>query len=245
MNQFIRGMEKACKLAAQVLNKTGALVKPGITTNELDRYANELTMLAGAKSAPLWYMGYPKSICTSVNEVICHGVPNDTPLKDGDIVNIDITVVLNEYHGDCSATFMVGSGEQPKVVQVAYDAMMAGISVVRPEGFTGDIGWMSNNVAMRHGMYIVPSFGGHGIGKNFHMHPHVPGMGHFGTGDALRPNTCITVEPIVCTSNAGYVYSAIPGSAINTAISKDKSLSAQFEHTVLITRSGCVILTVE
>ena len=245
MNQnFVRNMEKACKLAAQVLEKTGALVAPGVTTNELDKYADGLTLAAGATSAPLNYHGFPKAICTSVNSVLCHGIPDDTSLKAGDIVNIDITVNLNGYFGDCSATYYVGLGNAPEIVRVAYEAMMAGIQRIRPNGHTGDIGWASNGVAKANGMVTAELLGGHGIGKAFHMKPHVPGNGQFGTGDILRPWTCITVEPIVCESSAGYNRVTVPNSKIEYYTMNDHSLAAQFEHTVLITDTGYVILTI-
>jgi methionyl aminopeptidase len=240
---FVRGMEKACKLAAQVLEKTGQLALPGTTTNQLNNYADDLTRTAGATSAPLGYHGFPKAICTSINEVLCHGVPDDRPLQNGDIINIDITVILDGYHGDCSATYFIGSGEAPRIIEVAYRAMMDGIQMIRPGGHTGDIGWASEWSAFNGGMRTVPGIGGHGIGKGFHMAPNVPSTGNFGDGAILKPNTCITVEPIVCAGNPDFHTIKIPNSTIHYYATKDKSLTAQFEHTVLITSKGYVILT--
>jgi methionyl aminopeptidase len=170
-------------------------------------------------------------------------VPDDTPLKDGDIINVDVTVLLNGYHGDCSATYYVGSGTPPQIIKAAYEAMMSGIKMVRPGAFTGDIGWASENTARLYGMHTVNGIGGHGIGKKFHSDPHIPGCGPFGSGIQLRSGICITVEPIVCQNNVGYDCVTIPGCDITTCISKDKSLAAQFEHTVLITPNGYDILT--
>jgi methionyl aminopeptidase len=241
--EFIHGMERACKLAAQVLEKTGQQVKAGVTTNDLNDWADMLTLSAGATSAPLGYHGFPKSICTSVNDVLTHGVPDDTALKDGDIINIDITVILDGYHGDCSATYFVGPGEPPKIIQAAKEAMMAGIGMVRAGGHTGDIGWASEWSMRANGFFPDRYFGGHGIGKSFHTAPHVPSYGTFGEGEILKANTCITVEPIVCATPAPIYFTEIPNSTIRLAATTDKSLTACFEHTVLITPTGYVILT--
>lgn len=249
---FIEGMRKAGKLAARVLDYTCKLAVAGVTTNDLDRMAHEYTIKNGGTNACLGYQGYPKSICTSINEVLCHGVPSGVKLKVGDIVNIDVTVKVGPYHGDTSRTVVIGqaSVDALRVVEAAHGAMMAGIRAVRPHGRTGDIGhatqtWLRVNYP---DMAVCKDIGGHGIGKIFHDTPHVPGVGMFGTGDVIRPWKCITVEPIVMLGVPEYHQHDIAPldghSKCNiTEIKGTAGLAAQFEHTVLVTHLGYEILT--
>lgn len=238
-------MEKVCQLAAQTLYHTAKFVKPGITTNELDKIAHDFTLSHEAQSAPLGYHGYPKAICTSVNEVICHGVPDDTPLKEGDIVNIDITCLKYGFHGDTSATFFVGrpSEHAVRIVDAAKKAMEKGIEAITPGGTTGDIGFAINKFATKQGYHVVREIGGHGIGRGFHEDPFVPSYGKKGRGDILRPGGTITVEPMLNATAAQMVEHDIPGSSVKWYTTGDRCLSAQFEHTVLITPTGYEILT--
>lgn len=242
----IRQMEKVCKLAAQTLYHTAKFVRPGITTAELDKIAHDFTLSNEAKPAPLGYHGFPKSICTSVNEVICHGVPDGTVLKEGDIINLDITCYKYGFHGDTSATFFVGEvSERAKLItECAKSAMMKGIEAITPGGTTGDIGFATYKHVTKHGFHVVREIGGHGIGKDFHEDPFVPAFGKKGRGDRLQPWGTITVEPMINETSAPLIEHDIPNSAIKWYTTADRSLSAQFEHTVLITDTGYEILTV-
>lgn len=242
----IMKMAKVCKLAARCLEHTGKFVKAGITTDELDKIANDWGLSHGATAAPLGYKGYPKSICTSVNHVICHGVPGKEVLKDGDIVNVDVTLLLDGFHGDTSFTFFVGevSERAKKVTDIAKRAMEKGIEAITPFGTTGDIGFAINKFTTKSGFFVVEEIGGHGIGRVFHEDPFVPSFGKKGRGDRLLPGGCITVEPMVNETDANMIEHAIPNSSIQWYTTADKTLSAQFEHTVLITEKGPEILTV-
>ncbi len=242
----IRLMEKVCQLAARTLYHTAKFIRPGITTEELDQIAHDFTLSHGARPSPLGYHGYPKSICTSVNDVICHGVPDKTVLKEGDIINIDVTCYKDGFHGDTSATFFVGqvSERARRITEVAKKAMEKGIEAITPWGTTGDIGFAINKYVTKQGYYVVREIGGHGIGRNFHEEPFVPSFGKKGRGDRLRPGATITVEPMVNETNAELVEYEIPNSTIKWYTAADHCLSAQFEHTVLITETGPVILTV-
>lgn len=242
---FIAGMEKAGKLAAETLILLGKMVKPGITTNELDRAGYEFLMSRGATPAPLNYRGYPKSICTSVNEVICHGVPNDEKLKNGDIINIDVTSLLDGYHGDTSRTFLVGevSEAAKRITIAAEEAMLKGIEAIGPGATTGDIGFAINKYSTKKGYYVVREIGGHGIGRIFHDEPFVPSYGKKGKGDILKTWKCITVEPMINETSTEMIEHPIPGSSHYWYTTADKCLSAQFEHTVLITDTGYEIMT--
>ena len=240
-------MKQACRLAARVLNHAEGFVKPGVTTNEIDQVVAEYTASLGAASAPLNYNGFPKSVCTSVNECICHGVPDDRPLQEGDIVNVDVTVVKDGYYGDTSRTFFVGEVSQKarELVAVAEEAMFKGIEAITPFGTTGDIGFATNKYITRQGYHGVKEIGGHGIGATFHGDPFVPSFGKKGKGDPLVPWTCITVEPMINEKNVGMVEFDIPGSTVKYYETEDKCLSAQFEHTILITDEGYEILTLD
>ncbi len=237
-------MRQAGKLAAQLLEHLGTMVQPGISTHELDQEAEKWTQAHGAKSAPLGYHGFPRSICTSVNEVICHGIPNKKQiLRDGDIINIDVTPTLDGYHGDTSKTFLVGnpSPEAKKLVEVTEECMYRGINVVRPGGRIGDIGAAIQEYAEGHGYSVVRNFVGHGIGRIFHAPPQVPHYGKKGTGKKLRPGMVFTIEPMI---NIGTWESELLDDGW-TALTKDRKLSAQFEHTITVTRDGVEILTVD
>lgn len=241
----IRIMERACKMAAQALAHTGKFVKAGITTNELDQIANDFILSLGGKSACIGYHGYPKAICTSVNEVICHGVPNERVLKDGDIINIDVTVIKDGFHGDTSSMFMVGqvSDKAKLLCEVAFEAMHKGIQAITPNGTTGDIGFAIEKYVRNKGYYAVKEIGGHGIGRIFHEEPFVPSFGKKGKGAQLRVGGTITVEPMVNETNAPIDELEIPNSEIGLYETSDGTWSAQYEHTVLITSEGPRILT--
>ncbi len=242
----IRCMEKAGRLAAECLQHVGKFVKAGIYTEDLDKIAADFALTRGAKAAPLGYHGYPKSICTSVNHNVCHGLPQKELLKDGDIINIDVTLVVEGFHGDTSSMFFVGdvSAKAKDICEVAYEAMHKGIEQVSPFSTTGDIGFAVNKFVTRRGYYPVLDIGGHGIGRVFHDDPFVPSYGKKGKGPSLKPWCCITVEPMVNETNAELIEFDIPGSTIKYYETADKTLSAQYEHTVLITDKGHQILTV-
>ena len=241
----IRKMERVGRMAGELLKYMQQFVKVGTTTNELNQIAHDWTLSHEATPAPLGYHGFPKSICTSVNEVICHGVPDDKALKVGDIINVDVTCIKDGFFGDTSATYFVGevSEEAKRITQVARDAMLAGIDEVRPFATTGDIGFEINKLTTKRGFFTVKEIGGHGIGKKFHEEPFVPSYGKKGRGMKLKPWCCITVEPMINATGVPLVEKSIPGSTIKYYVTGDKSLSAQFEHTVMITDKGHEILT--
>ena len=241
----IKQMRAVCRLAARTLEHAGKFVRPGITTLELDEIVKDFTQSHGATNGPLGYHGFPKSICTSVNSIVCHGVPDETVLKEGDIINIDVTPVKNGFFGDTSATFLVGEvdEETKDLVEVARLARQRGIEFVRPGGMTGDIGFEVNKFVTRRGYTVIEEIGGHGIGKTFHMDPFVPSVGKKGHGEKLIPWTCITVEPMVNAGTNKFRELSIPGSTIKYYETNDKKNSAQFEHTVLVTDTGYEILT--
>jgi methionyl aminopeptidase len=241
----IKIMEKVCQLAAQTLVYASKYVKPGITTDELDKIVYDYTMTHNARPAPLNYHGYPKSICTSVNECICHGVPNSYVLKEGDIINVDVTTFKDGFHGDTSATYFVGnvSEKARTIVEVAQLARDKGIEAIKPFGTVGDIGYEINKLVTRKGYHVVREIGGHGIGREFHEEPFVPSYGKKGRGDKLIPWGTITVEPMINETAVPLIELSIPNSTIKYYETGDKTLSAQFEHTVLITDTGYEILT--
>ncbi len=241
----IKKMENAGQLAAEILQYAGKYVREGITTNEIDKIVEDYTLTKGAISAPLGYHGYPKSICTSLNDCICHGVPNETKLKDGDVINLDVTCILDGFHGDTSATYFVGtvSDDAKRLTECAKQAMHKGIEAIVPGSTTGDIGFAINKFVTKKGYHAVREIGGHGIGRKFHDEPFVPSYGKKGKGDHLVPWACITVEPMVNETAADIKEYNIPDSSIMYYHTSDGSLSAQFEHTVLVTDSGYEILT--
>lgn len=241
----IKKMKAVCRLAAQTLEYAGTFVKPGITTNEIDQIVHDYTLTNGATPSPLGYHGFPKSVCTSINEVVCHGVPDQTKLKAGDIINIDVTSFKDGFHGDCSATFFVGEVSEAvrDLVEVARLARDKGIEEIHPLRTTGDIGFAIDKFVSRRGYTTVKEIGGHGIGRTFHDEPFVPSFGKKGKGDRLVPWHCITVEPMVNQGVAAFIEFEIPGSSVKYYKTKDSKLSAQFEHTVLVTDTGYEILT--
>lgn len=241
----IKKMQAVCKLAARTLEYAGSFVKPGISTEELDQIVYDYTLSNGAVPAPLGYHGYPKSICTSINHIVCHGVPDSTVLKAGDIINVDVTSLKDGFHGDCSATFFVGevSDSAKALVQVAEMARDKGIEVIVPGATTGDIGFAIDKFVTRKGYTTVKEIGGHGIGRTFHDEPFVPSFGKKGKEDPLVPWHCITVEPMVNEGVSTIKEFDVPGSTIKYYETSDRKLSAQFEHTVLVTDKGYEILT--
>jgi methionyl aminopeptidase len=238
----IAKMREAGKLAAQLLDHLAPMVKPGISTLELNDEAERWTQAHGAVSAPLGYHGFPKSICTSINEVICHGIPSATEiLKDGDIINIDVTPILDGYYGDTSRTFFVGepSPVAKQLVEVTEACLMRGIAAVQPGGRVGDIGAAIQEHAEAHGFSVVRDFVGHGVNRVFHTAPQIPHYGTRGKGKKLRPGMVFTIEPMI---NEGTWEAQVQADGW-TALTKDRKLSAQFEHTIAILETGVEILT--
>ncbi|MBC1237626.1 type I methionyl aminopeptidase [Nostoc sp. 2RC] len=235
-------MRQAGRLAAKLLKHLEPMVKPGVSTLELNDEAERWTQAHGAKSAPLGYKGYPKSICTSVNEVICHGIPNGKQiLKDGDIINIDVTPIVEGYHGDTSKTFFVGtpSPVAKKLVEVTEKCLRLGIAEVKPGARIGDIGAAIQEYAEAQGFSVVRDFVGHGISNIFHTAPDIPHYGTRGKGKRLRPGMVFTIEPMI---NEG-THEVEVLSDKWTAVTRDRKLSAQFEHTLAVTEDGVEILT--
>ena len=234
-------MREAGRLAAESLVAVADMVRPGITTDDINEFVHVDTLRKGAVPAPLNYLGFPKSVCTSVNEVVCHGIPGSQKLKLGDIINIDITHKYGGYHGDTSATFYVGapSEEAKKITETARRCLELGINEVRPGARLGDIGAAIQEFAEARGCSVVTDFVGHGIGRKFHEEPKVLHVGTRGRGIRLKPGMTFTIEPMI---NLG-----VPDVEILedewTAVTADGRLSAQFEHTVLVTETGCEILT--
>jgi methionyl aminopeptidase len=238
----IEKMRVAGKLAAEVLEMIEPYVVPGVTTDELDRICHSyIVNEQHAIPAPLNYRGFPKSICTSVNHQVCHGIPNDKKLKSGDIVNIDITVIKDGYHGDTSKMFMVGevSPFAKRLVQTTRECMLLGIAQIKPGATLGDIGYAIQKHAESNRYSVVRDFCGHGIGREFHEEPQILHYGKPGTGLKLQSGMIFTVEPMI---NLGKHYVKVLSDGW-TAVTKDRSLSAQWEHTVLVTSDGYEILT--
>jgi methionyl aminopeptidase len=235
-------MRIAGKLAAETLDFITEYVKPGVSTNSLNDLCHDFIIANKAIPAPLNYKGFPKSICTSINHVVCHGIPNDKPLRNGDIVNIDITVIVDGWHGDTSRMYYVGDvAIKPKrLIQVTYDAMMKGIELVKPGVRLGDIGNAIQNHAERYNYSVVRDYTGHGIGQVFHDEPAVLNYGTKGTGTVLKEGMFFTVEPMVNTGSYATHLSTLDGWTVTT---RDKSLSAQFEHTIGVTKDGFEIFT--
>ena len=235
------GMRRAGKLAAETLDMITAHVRPGISTGEIDRICHEYMVERGAIPATLGYRGYTKSSCTSVNHVVCHGIPGDRVLADGDIINIDVTVILNGWHGDTSRMYAAGeaSTKAKLLMDVTYDGMMKGIAAIRPGATLGDIGHAIQVHVEKHRFSVVRDFCGHGIGRHFHEPPNVLHFGRPGEGPKLKPGMFFTVEPMV---NAGRPEVKILDDGW-TAVTRDRSLSAQFEHMVGVTETGVEIFT--
>ena len=236
------GMRKAGHLAAETLDFITPKVVPGVSTEALNRLCHDYILEHGAVPAPLNYRGFPKSICTSVNHVVCHGIPNERKvLQDGDIVNIDVTVILDGWHGDTSRMFFIGkpSVKARRLVEVTYEAMMRGIRAVKPGATLGDVGHAIQEYAESHRFGVVRDFCGHGLGRVFHDAPSVLHYGRPGTGIVLREGMFFTIEPMI---NAGRPEVKILDDGW-TAVTRDKSLSAQFEHSIAVTADGYEIFT--
>jgi methionyl aminopeptidase len=236
-------LRRACRAAARVLRVAGEAVRPGITTDAIDELAHAETVRLGGYPSPLNYRGFPKAICTSVNEVICHGIPDSRPLEDGDIVNLDITVYLDGMHGDCSATFLVGEvdADGRRLVSVARECLAKGIAAVHPGRPISDIGKAIESHASRHGYGVVRSYCGHGIGETFHTSLQIPHHYDPSVKRVMQPGMTFTIEPMITEGtwedllwNDGW-----------TAVTADGKRSAQFEHTIAVTDDGAEILTVE
>jgi len=247
----IDAMRAACRLAAETLRAASHLVKPGVSTEEINTFVHDYTLKAGAVPAPLHYGAdpsrgippFPKSVCTSVNEVICHGIPSRTEvLREGDIVNIDVTSILDGFHGDTSRTFVVGDvpGEVKKLVEVTEECMLRGIRSVRAGGRVRDIGTAIQEYAESFGYSVVREYVGHGIGRSFHEPPQIPHYRARGPNPRLMPGMVFTVEPMINLGAPDTKLDPQDGWTVRTA---DGSLSAQFEHTILVTKDGPEILT--
>jgi len=228
-------------LAAATLDEITAFVKPGILTNKLDKICYEFIRDNGGYSAPLFYRGFPKSCCTSVNHVVCHGIPTNKYLNEGDIINIDVTAIVNGWHGDTSRMFFVGdiSVKSKNLIATTYESMMGGIATIKSGSYLGDIGFAIQTYVEKKGFSVVRDFCGHGIGKIFHEPPNVLHYGRKGEGIKLKPGMVFTVEPMI---NEGMYNTKLLQDGW-TAVTKDKSLSAQFEHTIGVTESGYEIFT--
>jgi len=234
-------LKKAGEITSSSLNYIEKIVKPGISTKEIDEEINNFLKINNAYPAPLFYRGYPKSVCTSINHVVCHGIPSEKTLNEGDIVNVDVTAVLNGYHGDASKTFCVGkvSIKANKLVQTTYHSMMEGINILKPGIKLGDIGFAIQSYAESKGFSVVRDFCGHGVGKSFHEEPNILHYGKRGEGIEIIEGMVFTIEPMI---NEGSYETKVLKDGW-TAVTKDKTLSAQFEHTVGITCNGFEIFT--
>ncbi len=237
----IAAIRRAGRLVVDTLALVARRLRPGIATEEIDRWVHEYTLRHGGRPAPLHYRGFPKSVCVSVNEEICHGIPGGRILREGDIVNVDVTTVLEGYYADANRTFFVGTPgpEASKIVAVARECLRRGMAVVKPGNTLGDIGWAIQSYAEAQGCSVVREFVGHGVGFDFHEPPQVPHFGRPGGGLVLIPGMVFTIEPMI---NLGRrELKILPDEW--TAVTRDGSLSAQFEQTVLVTAEGCESLT--
>ncbi|MFW0777659.1 MAG: type I methionyl aminopeptidase [Rickettsiales bacterium] len=236
------GMRKAGRLAAEVLDMVSEHVDVGITTGELNDMCHDMITAAGATPAPLGYRGFPKSICTSVNHVVCHGIPGDQKLKDGDIVNVDVTVIVDGWHGDTSRMFWAGkpSVKAKRLTEITYEATMLGIEQVKPGNTVGDIGHAIQTYAEKHGYGVVRDYCGHGLGKVFHTAPNIVHIGNPGEGEVLKEGMFFTVEPMINVGTWQTILNRHDGWTVTT---RDKKLSAQFEHSLAVTKDGYEIFT--
>ena len=239
--QGFDGMRKAGRLAAETLDALAPMVLPGVTTAELDDFVRQFTLDNGAVPATLGYRGYAHSCCISINQVVCHGIPSDRQLKDGDIVNIDVTPLLDGWHGDSSRMYLVGDVplKARRLVEVTYECLMLGIEQAKPGNHIGDIGAAIQRHAEANRYGIVREFCGHGLGRLFHDSPEVVHAGRAGTGPEIRPGMFFTIEPMINLGKS-------PVKLLDdgwTAVTRDRSLSAQFEHSIGITETGCEIFT--
>ena len=237
----IAGIRRACQLSREILDRLEALITPGITTDTINTWVHEYTIAHGAIPAPLHYNGYPKSVCTSINEVICHGIPEERVLVDGDILNVDVTCILDGYYGDTSRMYLIGdpSTQARELVRVARECMYLGIEEVRPFNRVGDIGYTIEQYARKFGYSVVQDFGGHGVGVEFHEEPFIQHYGEKDSGMILIPNMVFTIEPMI---NVGSYECRVLDDNW-TAVTEDGSLSAQWEHTVRVTEKGVEILS--
>lgn len=236
------GMRAAGRLAAETLDMIAQHVRPGVTTNELDRIIHEFTLAHGAVPATLNYRGYPKSCCISINHVVCHGIPGERRVQDGDILNIDVTSILNGWYGDSSRMYVAGkpSTRAKVLMDVTYEALLCGVAAVRPGATLGDIGHAIQSFVESHRFSVVRDFCGHGIGRRFHEAPNVLHFGRSGEGPVLQPGMFFTIEPMV---NAGRPDVKVLDDGW-TAVTRDRSLSAQFEHMIGVTETGCEVFTI-
>ena len=244
MNNYLEKFEKmriAGSLASKTLDMITDYVKEGTATNHIDKLCYEFIRDNGGYSAPQFYRGFEKSICTSLNHVVCHGIPGDRTLQDGDIVNIDVTAIINDHYGDTSRMFTVGdtSVKSKKLINVTYESLNRAIKILKPGKRIGDIGHEIQSFVEKNGFSVVRDFCGHGIGTNFHQEPNILHYGSKDTGDELKPGMTFTIEPMI---NAGKYHTKVLNDGW-TAVTKDKTLSAQFEHTVGITENGYEIFT--
>ena len=243
-NNFKEAFEKtkvAGSIAAGALNEVSKIIKPGISTNEIDNTCYEYINDHKAFSAPLYYRGFPKSCCTSANHIVCHGIPSDKILKDGDIVNVDVTAFKEGWHGDTSRMFKIGevSIKAEKLIKTTYESMMKAIQIVKDGIHLGDIGSTIQSHVEAEGFSVVQDFCGHGIGQTFHKEPNVLHYGEKGTGEKIKEGMIFTIEPMINLGN----YETKTLNDGWTAVTKDKSLSAQFEHTIGVTKDGFEIFT--
>jgi methionyl aminopeptidase len=242
-NEDFEKMRIAGKLAGEILDYITPFVEVGVTTNYLNDLCHNKIIENNAIPAPLNYRGFPKSICTSVNHVICHGIPSDKTLKNGDILNIDVTVIVDGWHGDTSRMYFVGNDvsiKAKKLTQITYECMMMGIEKVKPEIHLGEIGFVIQNHAEKHGFSVVRDYCGHGIGKVFHAEPSVLHYGKKNSGILLKEGMFFTIEPMINVGTFETLLSKHDGWTVTT---RDKSLSAQFEHTIGVTKDGFEIFT--
>ena len=244
ISEFKEAFEKtkiAGAIAAGALNEIEKIIKPGVSTDKIDKICYDYINDHKAYSAPLFYRGFPKSCCTSANHVVCHGIPSDKVLKDGDIVNVDVTALKDGWHGDTSRTFKIGevSVKAEKLVNTTYEAMMKAIKIIKAGVHLGDIGHVIQSHVESQGFSVVQDFCGHGIGKSFHQEPNVLHYGKKGTGEKIKSGMIFTIEPMINLGN----YETKTLNDGWTAVTKDKSLSAQFEHTIGVTSEGYEIFT--
>jgi methionyl aminopeptidase len=235
------GMRRACQLTARCLDELAGIVKPGVTTNEIDRFVFEFGEKNDALPATLNYRGYRKSSCTSINHVVCHGIPDDKPLRDGEIVNIDVTYILDGWHGDSSRMYPVGELKRAaeRLLEVTYECLERGIAAVRPGARTGAIGHAIQTYAEAERCSVVRDFCGHGVGRLFHDAPNILHYGQPNEGPELREGMIFTIEPMI---NLGRPHVKVLSDGW-TAVTRDRSLSAQYEHTVGVTADGCEVFT--
>ena len=231
----------AGSIAANALNEVNKIIRPGISTAEIDKVCYEFINDNNAYSAPLFYRGFPKSCCTSANHVVCHGIPSDKILKEGDIVNVDVTALKDGWHGDTSRMFKIGevSIKAEKLINTTYESLMKAIKIIKDGIHLGDIGSTIQTHVETQGFSVVQDFCGHGIGQEFHKEPNILHYGEKGSGDKIRAGMIFTIEPMINFGN----YETKTLNDGWTAVTKDKSLSAQFEHTIGVTKDGCEVFT--